>query len=161
MTDQRTKRPKIKRLDLPCHLFFHGVDLPKYDAYMDANMQVLTDVPVFASDGWFLLFDGTNVRSWFQIKGKPCVSREGCDRSIALTQDDMIRRFKSDLRDAVMWENELGKEATDLLARSLRTVRKVPDAVYGFVHEQRSLQYMRSESRNTMRGRKAWRESKK
>jgi len=161
MTDQRTKRPKIKRLDLPCHLFFHGVDLPKYDAYMDANMQVLTDVPVFASDGWFLLFDGTNVRSWFQIKGKPCVSREGCDRSIALTQDDMIRRFKSDLRDAVMWENELGKEATDLLARSLRTVRKVPDAVYGFVHEQRSLQYMRSESRNTMRGRKAWKESKK
>lgn len=161
MTDQRTKRPKIKRLDLPCHLFFHGVDLPKYDAAADPNMEVLTDVPVFASDGWFLLFDGTNVRSWYQIKGKPCVSREGCDRSIALTQDDMIRRFKSDLRDAVMWENELGKEATDLLVRSLRTVRKVPDAVYGFVHEQRSLQYMRSESRNTMRGRKAWKESKK
>lgn len=161
MTDQRTKRPKIKRLDLPCHLFFHGVDLPKYDAAADPNMEVLTDVPVFASDGWFLLFDGTNVRSWCQIKGKPCVSREGCDRSIALTQDDMIRRFKSDLRDAVMWENELGKEATDLLVRSLRTVRKVPDAVYGFVHEQRSLQYMRSESRNTMRGRKAWKESKK
>lgn len=157
----KPKRPKIKRLDLPCHLFFHGIDRPRYDASTDPNMEVLTDVPVFASDGWFLLFDGTNVRSWCQIKGKPCVSREGCDRSIALTQDDMIRRFKSDLRDAVMWENELGKEATDLLVRSLRTVRKVPDAVYGFVHEQRSLQYMRSESRNTMRGRKAWKESKK
>ena len=94
MTDQRTKRPKIKRLDLPCHLFFHGVDLPKYDAYMDANMQVLTDVPVFASDGWFLLFDGTNVRSWFQIKGKPCIARPGCDRAIELSQEDMVRRFK-------------------------------------------------------------------
>ena len=42
-----TKRPKIKRLDLPCHLFFHGVDLPKYDAATDQNMEVLTDVPVF------------------------------------------------------------------------------------------------------------------
>jgi len=161
MTDQRTKRPKIKRLDLPCHLFFHGVDLPKYDAYMDANMQVLTDVPVFASDGWFLLFDGTNVRSWFQIKGKPCIARPGCDRAIELSQEDMIRRFKSELYDETKWETELGREATDLLVRSLRTVRKVPDAVYAFVHEQRSLQYMRSESRNTMRGRKAWKESKK
>jgi len=161
MTDQRTKRPKIKRLDLPCHLFFHGVDLPKYDAYMDANMQVLTDVPVFASDGWFLLFDGTNVRSWFQIKGKPCIARPGCDRAIELSQEDMIRRFKSELYDETKWETELGREATDLLVRSLRTVRKVPDSVYGFVDEQRTLQELKDSRREFISTHKAWRESKK
>lgn len=151
-------RPKIKRLDLPYHLFFHGVDQTRYDAAIDANMQVLDDVPVLANDGWFLARDGKNMRSWYQIKGKPCVSREGCDRSISLTQDDMIRRFKSDLRDAAMWENELGKEATDLLSRSLRTVRKTPDAIYRFIHEQRQMQYMREEVRKMTRRMRAFRD---
>ncbi len=151
MSHAKTKHLKIKRLDLPYHLFFHGVDQKRYDAAIDANMRVLDDVPVLANDGWFLAHDGKNVRSWYQIKGKPCVSREGCDRSIALTQEDMIRRFKSDLRDAAMWENELGKEATDLLSRSLRTLRKTPDAMYGFIHEQRQMQYMREEVRNMRR----------
>ena len=157
----KPKRPKIKRLDLPYHLFFHGVDLPRYDAYMDANMQVLPDVPVFAGDGWFMLCDGKNVRSWFQIKGKPCITRPGCDREIELSQEDMIRRFKSELYDETKWESELGREATDLLVQSLRTMRKLPDAVYAFVHEQRSLQYIRNESRDVMRGRKAWNGRKK
>ena len=152
------KRPKIKRLDLPYHLFFHGVDQKRYDAAIDANMRVIDDVPVLANDGWFLAHDGKTVRSWYQIKGKPCVSREGCDRSIALTQDDMIRRFKSDLRDAAMWENDLGKEATDLLARSLRTLRKTPDAIYLFSHEQRQMQFMREEVRNMRRRRRSFRD---
>lgn len=151
MSQAKPKHPKIKRLDLPYQLFFHGVDQKRYDAAIDNNMQVLGDVPVLANDGWFLAHDGKNARSWYQIKGKPCVSREGCDRSIALTQDDMIRRFKSDLRDAAMWENELGKEATDLLSRSLRTLRKTPDAIYRFIQEQRQMQYMREEIRNMRR----------
>lgn len=155
------KRPKIKLLDLPCHLFFHGVDRPKYDAYMDANMQVLTDVPVLANNGWFLLRDGKNVRSWYQIKGKPCVTRKGCNIAIEMSQEDMVRIFARELYDATRCERELGREATELLVRSLRTVRKVPDAVYMFVHEQSSLQYIRNECRDVMRRRKAWRERKK
>lgn len=157
----KTARPKIKRLDLPYHLYFHGVDLARYDATIDANMQVITDVPVLANDGWFLACDGKNMRSWFQIKGRPCVTRKGCDRSLELNQEDMIRKFKSCLYDEAKWENELGREATDLLARSLRCMRKVPDSIYGFMHEQRGMQYIRDERRNMTRRMRSFRERRK
>jgi hypothetical protein len=156
-----TTRPKIKRLDLPCHLFFHGVDLPTYDAYMDANMQVLTDVPVFARDGWFLLCDGKNVRSWYQIKGKPCITRKGCNIGVEMSQEGMIREFAWELHDATRHERELGQEATDLLVKSLRGLRKLPDSVYRFVDEQRTLQELKDSRREFIRTHKAWRESKK
>jgi hypothetical protein len=164
MTDQRTKRPKIKRLDLPCHLFFHGIDRPNYDAATDANMEVLTDVPVFQNNGWFLLRDGKNVRSWYQIKGKPCIThntRKGCNIAVEMSQEDMIRNFALELHDATRCERELGREATELLVKSLRGLRKIPDAVYGFVDEQRTLQELKDSRREFISTHKAWRERKK
>ena len=159
--DLTMKRPKIKRLDLPYHLYFHGVDRQKYDATIDANMEVLSDVPVFARDGWFLARGGQSIRSWFQIKGKPCITRPGCDRSIELSQEDMIRQFKQALLDESKWETELGKEATDLLSRSLWTVRKTPEAIGLFIREQRSLQHIRNNRRDMTRRMRSFRDRKK
>lgn len=155
------KRPKIKRMDLPYHLYFHGVDRQKYDAAIDANMEVLSDVPVFARDGWFLARDDQSIRSWVQIKGRPCVPKKGCDKSIDLSQEDMIRQFKQALLDESKWETELGKEATDLLSRSLWTVRKTPEAIGLFIREQRSLQHIRNIGRDMTRRMRSFRDRKK
>jgi len=157
----KPKRPKIKRLDLPCHPFFHGVDRPKYDAATDPNMEVLTDVPVFPKNGWFILRDGKNVRSWYQIKGKPCITRKGCNIAVEMSQEGMIREFVRELHDATRCERELGREATDLLVKSLRGLRKLPDAVYGFMDEQRTIQELKDSRREFIRTHKVWRESKR
>lgn len=158
-----TKRPKIKRLDLPYHLYFHGIDRHKYDAAIDASMEVLSDVPVFARDGWFLWRDGQGMRSWFQINGKPYAQRtkKKFGKSIQVSQQSMIDQFKSALIDQSKWETELGREATDLLSRSMWTIRKTPEAIYLFIYEQRSLQHIREDVRNMKRRMRAFREQGK
>lgn len=155
------KPAKIKRLDLPCHLFFHGVDRPKYDASTDPNMEVLTDVPVFAKNGWFLFRYGRNVRCWYQIKGIPCVTRKGCDITIEMSHEDMVLAFERELYDLTRHERELGREATDLLVKSLRGLRKLPDDVYKFVDEQKTIQELKDGRREFIRTHKAWNERRK
>jgi len=134
-----TKRPRLRRLDYP---FLSSRKAFTFDPA--GRFELLSDVPLFANDGWFLLIDGAATRSWYQIQGKAYIPQPKHGRSAEQEQQKLIRHFKWVLQRRNDEENDVGTEVVQHLTRMWRRMprsRQLPKEVADFIGTQTQLQH--------------------
>jgi hypothetical protein len=134
-----TKRPRLQRLDYP---FLSSRKAFTFDPA--GRFELLSDVPLFANDGWFLLIDGTATRSWYQIQGKAYVPTPKHGRDAEQEQQSLIRHFKWVLQRRNDEETDVGTEVVQHLTRMWRRMprsKQLPKVVADFIDTQKQLQH--------------------
>jgi len=133
------KRPRLQRLDYPF------LSLRKAFTFDPAGrFEPLSNVPLFANDGWFLLVDGAATRSWYQIQGKTYIPTPKHGRNAEQEQQALIRHFKWVLQRRNDEENDVGTEVVQQLTRMrwrMSRSLQLPKEVADFIDTQKQLQH--------------------
>lgn len=139
MTTSATKRPRLQRLDWPFPSF------RKVFAFDPAGrFEPLSDVPLFANNGWFLLVDGAATRSWYQIQGSAYIPTPKHGRDAEQEQQALIRHFKWVLQLRNDEENDVGTEVVQHLTHMWRRMprsKQLHKVVADFIDTQKQLQH--------------------
>jgi len=134
-----TKRPRLQRLDYP---FLSSRKAFTFDPA--GRFEPLSNVPLFANDGWFLLVDGAATRSWYQIQGKTYIPTPKHGRLAEQEQQKLIRHFKWVLQRRNDEENDVGTEVVQQLTRMrwrMPRSKQLSKEVADFIDTQKQLQH--------------------
>jgi len=147
------KRPRLQRLDYP---FLSSRKAFTFDPA--GRFEPLSNVPLFANDGWFLLVDGAATRSWYQIQGKTYIPTPKHGRNAEQEQQALIRHFKWVLQRRNDEENDVGTEVVQHLTRMWRRMprsKQLPKIVVDFIDTQKQLQHGKEMGHDMRRSRLA------
>ena len=130
------KRPRLQRLDglFPSSRTFDPAG--RFDR--------ISDVPLFANDGWFLLINSTASRSWYQVQNHAYIPQPKHGRNAEQEQQKLIRHFKWVLQRRNDEENDVGTEVVQLLTRMrwrMSRSLQLPKEVADFIDTQKQLQH--------------------